>query len=110
MGSLAADVQLPPVDSQNVWPLIIRTSNESVRTITHLSNSAIMNDQGWKLIVSQCLQVGESFKCDVTNSDVWTPPVYPNASQPNGLPTSAMNSGMDCRSGCLFNVLHDPQE
>ena len=40
----------------------------------------------------------------VTGYDFWTPPVYPNASQPDGGGADHLHPA-NCSTGCLFDIL-----
>merc|ERR1712110_893812 len=71
------------------------------------SNTLLDTVSGWKLMVSQCVNT-TMFLCDSTLFDFLPPPVYPNASHPNGV--DYYFPPRDCRTGCLYNVLKDPRE
>ena len=111
----AAVPPLPPPDSKNAWPLLSGQSTEALHdTIMISSNTIIDAKQGYKLIVSGCEDDAKTHgvrMCDVTGYDMWTPPDYPNASQPNGggADPGLVDAG-NCTLGCLFNVVDDERE
>jgi arylsulfatase B len=104
----AEAVGLPPVDSVNIWPLISGENSTSPRTEIvlgiptvssplsigdpYLNVQAVIQNDGWKLLVGQ------------THQNIWTSPHYPNKT------THWPNDPMDCSKGCLYNVFDDPTE
>lgn len=99
---------LPEIDSVNAWPLITGASTKPLREMLQLSSNTILDTvNGWKLILSTCARLPE-FWCDVTGYNMWSPHIYPNATQPNGMPWTVVP--MNCTQGCLFNVFQDPRE
>lgn len=99
---------LPPVDSVDIWPLITGQNLTSpheeivlgIPTVSshdsigdpYLNVQAVIQKDGWKLVVGQ------------THQNIWTSPHYPNKT------TNWANDAMDCSAGCLYNVFDDPTE
>lgn len=92
---VAAQAGLPPVDSFNIWPLISGSNATSPRNEIPVSQTALIQGQ-YKLLTGQQIEA------------TWSGPQYPNASSP----ASPVDPGptMDCKQGCLFDVLNDPTE
>lgn len=104
----AGNFGLPPIDSINAWPLITGTSEVPLRSTLLLSSNTVVDTvAGWKLIVSNCTMAPQ-LECDVTSYNMWSPAVYPNLTQPNGMPWTVQPA--NCTMGCLFNILRDPGE
>ena len=49
----AAAVGLPPVDSTDLWPLLMGASSAPVRAMMQLSSNTMLDSEGWKIIVSK---------------------------------------------------------
>ena len=111
----AASSGLPLPDSVNAWAHITSdpTATRPLRPLMQLSSNTIINcTDGHKLIVSLCERNNKTqglLRCDVTGMNMWSPSVYPNASQPDGGGADALDAA-NCTSGCLWNVLDDPEE
>lgn len=111
----ASDPPLPPVDSLNMWPLLLGDTNTSARrewamtplgedahrASTHGGDAAYML-WPYKLLVGRVEQSG------------WCGQVHPNKSKP----WDSFKSVIQCNNtasggrklGCLFNVVEDPGE
>ena len=119
----AAEPPLPPIDSLSVWQLISGANATSPRVEWPLTPLGEMTAQGrngsgtgswagggapqpwggdagymaegrYKLLVGEVRQAG------------WPGPLHPNASSA----WDSYNDVLDCRTGCLFDVLADPSE
>ena len=90
----AAKAKLPPVDSMNMWPYISGQTDKSPREDVPVNiNTLISGD--YKIILGDVEQAG------------WTGPQYPNLTKPAG----GINAVEKCGdSGCLFNIMDDPEE
>lgn len=88
----AAKANLPPVDSLNMWPLISGQNSTSPRVDIPISNMTLISGP-YKILTGMVPQAG------------WTGPHYPNTSHPEGIEVR-----QDCREGCLYNIMEDPEE
>jgi arylsulfatase A-like enzyme len=84
----------PPIDSLNVWPLLVGATDHSPRMEIPLSWKSLIQGE-YKLI----------WAGSVPQSG-WTGPIYPNASSS----TSDIWHDLNCSTGCLFNVATDRGE
>jgi len=109
----AAAAGLPPVDGVDVWPMLSGANASTARTVHFLGTAdgplgttttvqgVIRAADGWKLLLGG---VGPSF---------WTGAVYPNATSARATAPPALMCGDPSAGtgpGCLFNVIHDPNE
>ena len=90
----AAQANLPPIDSMNMWPLISGQNSTSPRVDIPASISTLISGD-YKIMTGLQLQAG------------WTGPQYPNATNPHGGIPSVQNCG---DKGCLYNIRKDPEE
>ena len=103
----AASSGLPPPDSVNAWAHITGdpTAAGPLRPLMQLSSNTIVNcTDGHKLVVSMCERENKTqglLRCDVTGMNIWSPAVYPNASQPDGGGGDALDAA-NCTTGCLW--------
>lgn len=88
----AAKAKLPPVDSLNMWPLISGQNSTSPRVDIPISNLTLISGP-YKILTERVPQAG------------WTGPHYPNTSHPEGIEVY-----QDCKNGCLYNIMDDPEE
>ena len=88
----AAKANLPPVDSLNMWPLISGENMTSPRVDIPISNKTLISGP-YKILTGSVPQAG------------WTGPHYPNTSHPAGI-----NHRQECGTGCLYNIMDDPEE
>ena len=88
----AAKANLPPVDSLNMWPLISGQNTTSPRVDIPISNMTLISGP-YKILTGKVPQAG------------WTGPHYPNTSHPAGITIR-----QDCDTGCLYNIMKDPEE
>ena len=88
----AANANLPPIDSLNMWPLISGQNSTSPRVDIPISNSTLISGD-YKILVGNVHEAG------------WTGPVYPNTTKAPGIATME-----DCESGCIYNIKEDPLE
>jgi arylsulfatase I/J len=101
---MAAEAELPPIDSLNMWDLVSGQNMTSPRVdivlgIQNYGKEETMS--GWGLISGDYkILVGR-----VSNAG-WTGPQYPNNTNPAGGITAVEN----CNEGCLFNIKEDPEE
>ena len=76
-----------------------------LRPLMQLSSNTIVNcTDGHKLVVSMCERENKTqglLRCDVTGMNIWSPAVYPNASQPDGGGGDALDAA-NCTTGCLW--------
>ena len=92
---------VPPIDSVDVWPLVIGANTTSPRTVLPVDASTILVGRH-KLIVTP----GHTF---VTAAG-WTGPIYPNSTTA-AANRSAAQVRLRCPPpGCLFDVVNDPTE
>ena len=86
----AAKVNLPPIDSLNVWPLISGQNTTSPRVDIPLTNKSLISGD-YKIITGDVGHAG------------WTGPHYPNGS-------GSVDVEEKCGDGCLYNIKEDPLE
>eukprot|EP01084_Bolivina_argentea_P151768 264872_1 len=91
----AAQYNLPPIDSLNMWPMISGQVTISPRTQYIIDSTAIIQNE-WKLIYSN----------DKISHSSWTGIIYPNSSSIHNWPEQKE----DCSNGCLFNIIEDYTE
>lgn len=91
--TLAAENNLPPIDSLDLWPLISGKNKTSPRTEVFLYMNGVVVGN-YKLLVGLQFPGG------------WQGPVFPNASSLANDPSHATL----CGTGCLFDVVNDPEE
>lgn len=93
----AAAAGLPPVDSVNVWPNLMRTNDTPARSEFAASTATLLSGN-WKLISTLA----------ATRAG-WTGTLFPNSSSPERAfdPTRVT---ANCSAGCLFDVVADPSE
>ena len=90
----ASKVDLPPIDSINMWPLISGQNITSTRIEIPISYSTLISGE-FKILTGTQLQAG------------WTGPEYPNNTNPHG----GIAAIQDCGDGgCLYNIRKDPEE
>ena len=95
--ALAAAWGLPPVDGVDLWPLLSGATQTSPRVEVPIDlhgPSQGLIQGNYKLLLGQQMVSG------------WEGPVYPNASSPARSPYV----NLECKSGCLFDVVADPTE
>lgn len=108
----AAEAGLPPIDSLNVWPLISGANLTSPRVewsltpfgedftsangsrALHGGDAGFMAEGRYKLLWGSVAQAG------------WCGQIHPNLTQP----WDSFAMVANCSSGCLFDVLTDPNE
>ena len=113
----AAAAGLPPVDSQNLWPVLSGATAVGPRTEIALGSCANARhdpfcqggspgDASVNGIIALDHASGGLFKLvrGLVPEAVWTGPQYPN-----GTGSDAGHS-LDCGAGCLFNLNDDPTE
>jgi len=91
---VAAAGGIPPIDGLDMWPLISGNNLTSPRTEIPVTRNALISGQ-YKYLVGQLPYA------------VWTGPSYPNASSAGHDPSGTV---LDCKDGCLFDVVNDPTE
>ena len=89
----AAQHNLPPVDSIDMWPLISGQNSTSPRVDIPASYSTLISGD-YKILVGMVRQAG------------YTGPQYPNTTHAEGILTS-QNCG---DTGCLYKIKTDPEE
>ena len=89
----AAQHNLPPVDSMDMWPLISGQNSTSPRVDIPASFHTLISGD-YKILIDSVSEAG------------WTGPQYPNKTHPEGIP-HIQNCG---DSGCLYNIKTDPEE
>ena len=89
----AAEVNLPPIDSLNMWPMISGENSTSPRVDIPASNSTLISGD-YKILQGDVPQAG------------WTGPQYPNLTNPDG----GIRVVEHCGVGCLYNIKEDPEE
>ena len=104
---------LPPIDSLNVWPLIVGRNTTSPRVewpltpfgeeagtrAPHGGDAAYIAEGRYKLLIGNIRQAG------------WTGQIHPNSTAP----WDSFNDVLDCTArteklGCLFDIIDDPGE
>ena len=96
---LAAAAGLPPIDSLDVWPLVVE-GGAPVRNEVPVGPDVLLKvdystNQWWKLFTSPRVPGAG-----------WTGPIFPNSTSPD--PEAPV---MECaKGGCLFDVMADPGE
>ena len=90
----AAEANLPPIDSMNMWPLISGQTTVSPREDVPISNMTLISGD-YKILTREVILAG------------WTGPQFPNQTNPDGgIPTT-----QECGdTGCLYNIMEDPEE
>ena len=95
---------LPPIDSLDVWPLLIGQSTVSPRTVLPVDDVTIIVGDHKLILTSPGARHGVFVR-----AAAWTGPLYPNATTPlPGRDAGAVR--MNCSAGCLFDVVTDPEE
>ena len=89
----AAENNLPPVDSMDMWPLISGQNSTSPRVDIPASYSTLISGD-YKILVGNVPQAG------------YTGPTYPNTTSREGI-TIIQKCG---DTGCLYNIKTDPEE
>ena len=90
----AAQVDLPPIDSINMWPLLSGQNATATRVEIPISYRTLISGE-FKILTGMQLQAS------------WTGPEYPNNTNPHG----GIAAVQDCGgSGCLYNIRKDPEE
>lgn len=93
----AAESGLPAIDSLDVWPLLSGINTTSPRIEIPVDVGALIQGR-YKLLIH-----------DVPfGTALWEGPTYPNASS-SSLPL-AKDVVLNCKTGCLFDLLADPTE
>ena len=90
----AAEFDLPPIDSLNLWPLLSGDSADSPRVDIPIRYSTLISGD-YKVLTGNIDQAG------------WTGPQYPNLTNPSG----GIETRQNCENaGCLYNIIEDPEE
>ena len=101
----AAEAKLPPVDGLDMWPYISGMNKTSPRVDVPLGPNIMSNvvqrgghagliSGNYKILVGEIGEAG------------WTGPQYPNNTNPGG----GFTIIEDCGTGCLFDIIKDPEE
>ena len=94
----AAAVGLPPIDSYDVWPLVIGETKTSPRQELPVNANTLISGR-FKLLTGSVSPAG------------WTGPAYPNASSGHGDAGAVLlNCTTPGKLACLFDVVQDPEE
>ena len=91
----AAKVNLPPIDSLNMWPLISGQNSTSPRVDIPISMTTLISGN-YKILMGNNGNAG------------WTGPVYPNKTNPDGGIDTIEHCGK--HRGCLYDIINDPGE
>ena len=86
----AAKVNLPPIDSLNMWPLISGQNSTSPRVDIPVTYKTLISGD-YKILTEDIGEAG------------WTGPHYPNSSH-------SVDAVAKCGDGCLYNIKLDPLE
>ncbi|EDQ88865.1 uncharacterized protein MONBRDRAFT_32685 [Monosiga brevicollis MX1] len=90
----AAQHNLPPIDSLNIWPLLSGANVSSPRQTLLIDPHALIWGK-WKVLHGNVIEAN------------WGGPQYPNASTADD---PIENYSRNCSQGCLYNVHDDPSE
>ena len=90
----AAEAELPPIDSLNMWPMISGQNTTSPRTDIPASFDTLISGD-YKILQGDVIEAG------------WTGPQYPNLTHPHGGIRTVEHCG---DGGCLYNIKVDPEE
>jgi len=96
---MAAKAGLPPIDSQNLWPLLTGRNTTSPRDTVLVTKSLLVHKQ-WKYARGNMIEAS------------WGGPHYPNGTtvkSGNWVDTYTTTCGQNT-SGCLYNVVDDVTE
>jgi arylsulfatase I/J len=102
---------LPPVDSKDMWPLIIGRVNASPRQELAIGDTESTNPHmPSRTVMGGLLQGRHKLLVGKLESSGWTGPIFPNVSSDWDPSSSWQTCGRTPATGCLFDVLADPGE
>ena len=91
----AKKADLPPIDSMNMWPLIIGENSTSPRTEIPINKNVLIQGN-YKYMVNASFDYAS-----------WGNYIFPNSSSPQH---PIQGTTMDCSKGCLFDLEDDMTE
>jgi len=96
---------IPGVDGLDMWPYLTGKQTESPRTEIMIGTKAVKVDLG--ATMAGALISGQyKVVLGLMSYGFWQGPIYPNATTNH----TRDDVNIDCKSGCLFNIIDDPGE
>ena len=116
--NMAANANLPGIDSINMWPLLSGKNNTSPRNEIIIGDTtSLYPNAGGKTLVGGIiindykLIIGAKSRLYNVNQNTITGANWPNNTKPRLWPlTKLMKCKPDAKHGCLFNIKEDPYE
>lgn len=107
----AAAAGLPPVEGYDLWPLLSGANTTGPRTEVWLGSDSPTGGAPSSTFVQGLIRAdGYKLLIDSVEFNLWTGPLYPNATSADGWTNVATDCGPPSAPKCLFNVLTDPTE
>lgn len=101
---IAAQHNLPPIDSINQWPLLSGAVAKGARTGMHISPKTLIAGN-WKLLTgSDAGNINKFQSPDKVKFDIYGVGYGISAVR------NVLNKGRDCGKGCLYDIRADPTE